>query len=245
MKDQIDAYIGTLPVSDVIDIDVIARRGRRVRRRRTMVVGATSLALVAIGAFGVTQLRYDTTNFAPATIATAGKSPSAADENRLLHAVVAAMHKHAPQVTGVESLVRYIHAPVSHDRVPAKPGEFDEYNEYQWRGGVTSPTGTYSLHVTIGRVVHYDLTLEEYQKLTPSERELHEIDGVNPQRIQASNSEVSTNKPDGTRISIQVFDTALIDVLAPDPAGGGGMSSPFTKDQLIAISLEPDLKYPR
>ncbi|NUT32448.1 MAG: hypothetical protein HOV79_05165 [Hamadaea sp.] len=178
MRQELEEFIGPSPAHR-IDIDAIARRGRRVRRRRKAVAGGGAFGVVALTAIGVAILPYGPAA-GPAPAASASASPSASpspaltEADRLLAAVTAAIHKETPQITGLDTFQRLVRqcmetpdgkkGPV-HRVVPAGPGvepipcpaasgqpPEDLSREYLWRGMLTSGGRQYTITVTMGPV---------------------------------------------------------------------------------------------
>lgn len=220
MRQDFDEYIGTAPAS-AIDIDGIARRGQRVRKRRSIAVGAAALAMVAAGSFGVAQLQRGAHGSpAPADLHPAASATSTDKPMKISTAFTRAITKNAPQVRFVKPLVW----------VPTLA---------MYQGTVTSPTGTYTVQAGIGLGAYIDPSAPPVDEMDAKERriaaQMGEVleRGPNGENILAYGYMINMTKPDGTAIFIRAFDT--------NTSGAYMTRSPFTRAQLIAISLEPDL----
>ena len=255
MREEFDTLIGTAPVS-AINLDDIARHGRRVRQRRSITIGAAALALLTMGSFAVIRLDQGKTRRPNPTVSTSpSPTPSntpLSDAQRLVAALTQAIATHAPQVTFTEPLVRLMEC--RPDRIPAGPdgapvpcpsGEKyleDPKRSFMWQGTVTSSTGTYTIQAFIDYVgpnSYIDPSSPPIDAEDAEERRIAIEQGNAPERgpngenILAKDYEINMVKPDGTSILIRAFDT--------NTEGAYMGRSPFTRDQLIAIALEPDL----
>ncbi|MEE6258791.1 hypothetical protein [Plantactinospora sonchi] len=265
MRETLDEFIGPSPESG-INIDELARRGRRVRRRRR--AGAVCTAGLAVAGLamlaGVVGPGQRTAPGPPAadrvpTVASPEPTPVPAEPDRLEAVLKAAIAREAPQVTGLDSLIRQVPQCVeergrrySRD-VPAGPGvearpcpvpsdspPLDLSEDYRWRGVLTSPTGTYHVRISIYPTVHYDPAAPPVDEIETAERryaaEQGEVPlrGPNGENILAENSLLNMSKPDGTGIMIRSWDTV--------ETRGAGTRSPFTAAQLTAIGLDPGLR---
>jgi hypothetical protein len=252
MREVLDDCIGPVPASR-IDIDELLRRGHRIRRRRQGVVaGVAGLAVLGVVAAAVVILPGGSGRPSPATTPTASPSVQAAEPDRLLAALKAAIAREAPQVSGLDGLQRYVEQctdggllgstefvpagqGVKASPCPSQPVEV----HYRWQGKLTAPTGKYVLRIDIIPTAYYDPGAAPVNSTDADERRIAEDHGDAPKRgphgesILVERYALNLAKPDGTGVLIQVWDTKH--------TGAYLTRSPFTAAQLTAIGLDPAL----
>jgi hypothetical protein len=258
VKSEFDRYIGVVPASR-IDLDGLAERARDSRRRRLLArAGILAVALttaVAAGGLAIAgQHRAANAPAGPSATASPSPSPSTASDEvtaaRLLTVLKAAISAHAPGVGGLDTVTRrYLpctsHAVATQPPTPsvscepgADPGGPLHSNRdiYLWQGQLTSATGSFVVYVSIGRSVYYDPSAPPINQEDADERAAAVAHGNAPQRGAGGENILVTpgflhlTKPDGTTIMISCFAAKVIS------------DRLFTRDQLIAIGLTPDLR---
>jgi hypothetical protein len=259
MRDVFDRYIGATPAPQ-FDLDAVARRGRRIRRLRTAYAGGGVALAISAGAVTLALLPLRPGNPHPtATATSAAPSVSAspvAEPDRLLAVLRNAIAREAPNLTGAETLQRYVmlcegsdaygpnpvpYTPqVAPSTCPGTQGQaVDVSRSYIWYGRITGPGGVYELRVFIHRGQYVDPASPPVDETDALERRLAEEQGNAPQRgpngesILAGPFHLSMTKPDGTDIMIRV--------LYKGKDGHYSNRSPFTARQLTAIGMDPGL----
>jgi hypothetical protein len=261
MRETFEDYIGLSPQTR-IDIDDVVRRSRRILRRRQSVAACvTGLTVLGVAVLSVAVPPGGGSQSSPSTaVSPASPRPQAGEPDRLLAALKAAIAHAAPQVRGVDKLDRYVlqcvkGAVLLWDYVPADEGvnplpcptpsgkpltnHNDLARQYVWRGQLTSPTGTYVVHINIAPTVYHDPAAPPVNATDADERRIAREQGDAPERgpngenIRVTNYLLNMSKPDGTNILIKAWDT--------NKKGAYLTRSPFTAKQLTAIGLDPAL----
>jgi hypothetical protein len=266
-KEIMDEYVGD-PPRTTIDIDELVLRGRRSVRSRRIGAASGALAFFAVAAIAAGSVLAGPAA-APPTPATT--SPSAAPRpsaspvdraDRLLAAVRAAIAREAPQVTGLETLVRQMdecelvrlasgrlvpkdgfikQVPYDASRVQqACPPQWGNApDDYYWTGRFGKDGKVYVANIHVYRTIHYDLADPPINETQARELELAAQSenppyrGPNGENVLVYDYLLNMTKPGGIGVFIECHDT--------EETGAFMIRSPFTRAQLAAIGLDSAL----
>ncbi|GAA1388879.1 hypothetical protein [Catellatospora chokoriensis] len=260
-------------LTDVADeaspVDLTSRAlglARRRRRTAAITLAAAAVAAVLVGApLAITAADRDTPPAAVTSSAPA-PAPSASPADRgeqLLAAVRGAITREAPQVTGLETLVRYMdvcelvtsasgklmpkdglisQAPYEASAVPqaCPPPWGNDPHSYRWLGRFAKNGKVYAVTIHIYPTVHHDPADPPVNETDARERELA-AQGENPpyrgphgEHVLVHDYLLNMTKPGGIGVLIECHDT--------DETGAFMTRSPFTRTELAAIGLDPALR---
>ncbi|MEV4412724.1 hypothetical protein [Catellatospora sp. NPDC049609] len=266
-RQDFDAYLGEPPRTS-IDVDRLVVAGRRSVRVRRLAAASGAFACCAAVVAAVTvfgrPVAAPVPPAAPSASATVSPSlsPVAVEPGERVFAVLlAAVEREAPQVTGFASLQRRMYEcelvmskltgrlmPQNIREVPydaaraaqaCPPPHGNGPDRLMWQGTLRKGGKAYHVKVEVYRTEHFDPGAPPVNETDANERRIAAENGEAPRRgpdgesVLVMDYLVNATKPDGTGVFITCRDL--------DETGAFMVRSPFTADQLAAITLDPAL----